>query len=74
VHVKASEAGEPISVLVGTDWLDVRSIRSPWRVDQLWWRSKPINRRYYQVAPEDGSPLTVFHDLLTGEWFMQEYR
>jgi hypothetical protein len=28
---------------------------------------------YYRVAPEDGPPLTIYHDLVSGSWFRQEY-
>jgi hypothetical protein len=57
----------------GGVWHDVRLIRHPWRVDQHWWRAEPVSRTYYRVAPEDGSPLTIFHDLRTGVWARQEY-
>ena len=52
---------------------DVQLVRRPWRIDQHWWRAEPVSRIYYRVAPEDGPPLTIFQDLVTGEWSRQEY-
>lgn len=72
VEVEASEDGVPLRVRLGT-WQDVTLVRRPWRIDQHWWRSEPVRRDYYRVAPEDGPPLTLYHDLVSGGWFRQEY-
>jgi hypothetical protein len=72
--VKSSEAGEPLAVFAGIGWLEVRLLRRPWRVDQLWWRTRPIDRLYFLVATQDGPPLTLFHDLISGDWFEQQYQ
>jgi hypothetical protein len=57
----------------GAGWQDVTLVRRPWRIDQHWWREGPISRLYYRVAPADGPPLTVYHDLISDEWSRQEY-
>jgi hypothetical protein len=49
----------------------VASIDSRWKIDEEWWREKPIIRMYYQVAAEDGRRITVFQDLTTGKWYRQ---
>ena len=36
-------------------------------------RTDAIRRDYFRVAPEDGPPLTVYHDLISDEWARQEY-
>jgi hypothetical protein len=55
-------------------WQAVSHMRRPWRIDQLWWRpGEAVSRRYFRVAPEDGPPLSLYQDLLTGLWFHQEY-
>jgi hypothetical protein len=28
---------------------------------------------YFRVVPEDGPPLTIYHDLIGGQWYRQEY-
>jgi hypothetical protein len=72
VDVEADAAGAPSRVRFGALWEDVTPSRRPWRIDQHWWR-EPVQRDYFRVAPEDGPPLTLYRDLVAGEWFRQEY-
>ena len=51
--------------------LGVASVDDLWEIDEEWWRENPIVRRYYQVTTEDGRPMTIFHDLVSGEWYRQ---
>ncbi len=51
--------------------LNVVSIDNMWKIDEEWWREKPIVRMYYQVTTEDGRRITLFRDLSTGEWYQQ---
>ena len=51
--------------------LRVASIDNLWKIDEEWWREKPIVRTYYQVTTEDGRRITVFRDLTTGKWYRQ---
>ena len=73
IEVAASSDGVPLRVRFGGGWQDVSLIRRPWSIDQHWWRGEPVRRDYYRVAPQDGPPLTVYHDLVSGDWFRQEY-
>jgi len=73
IEVEASEEGVPLRLRLGSVWQDVTLVRRPWRIDQQWWRSEPVRRDYFRVAPGDGPPLTVYHDLVSGEWCRQEY-
>jgi hypothetical protein len=73
VQVQVSDTGEPTAVLVGSTWLAVTPVRRPWLLDQMWWRSKPVIRTYYQVVLDDGPPITMFLDLTSGQWFRQEF-
>ena len=73
VEVEASNQGVPLRLKLAGAWQDVTLVRRPWRIDQLWWRGEPVRRDYYRVAAEDGPPLTLYHDLISGEWFRQEY-
>jgi hypothetical protein len=72
LEVEAGPGG-PVRLRLGGGWQDVRLVRRPWRIDQHWWRSEPVSRVYYRVAPEDGPPLTVYHDLEADTWARQEY-
>ena len=73
VEVEAGEDGSPRRLRLGSAWRDVVLARRPWRVDQHWWRGKGVSRVYYRVSPENGPPLTIYHDFIGGEWFRQEY-
>jgi hypothetical protein len=71
--VRVGDDGVPKRLLLGGAWHEVTPARLPWRVDQLWWRAEPASRMYYRVAPEDGPSLTIYQDLIDGQWFRQEY-
>ncbi len=51
--------------------LKVISVEDRWRVDDEWWREKPISRLYYRCVLEDGRGVTVFKNLITGRWYRQ---
>ena len=73
LQVEASAEGVPLRLSLGGAWQDVTLVRSPWRIDQHWWRADHIRRDYFRAAPQDGPPLTIYHDLVSGEWSRQEY-
>jgi hypothetical protein len=73
VEVESTADGLPTRLRLAGVWQDVSLVRRPWRIDQHWWRSEPIGRDYYRVAPEDGPALTIYRDHLSGGWSRQEY-
>jgi hypothetical protein len=73
LEVEAHEDGAPVRIRSGGAWHGVTLVRRPWRIDQHWWRGECVRRDYYRVAPEDGPPITLYHDLVTDEWARQEY-
>lgn len=81
IEVEASVNGAPLRARLGSalstgsgqGWQDVSLARAVWRLDQHWWRSEPVRRDYYRVAIEDGPRVTLYHDLVNGGWFRQEY-
>ena len=50
----------------------VREIVNLWRIDDGWWH-KPVSRFYYFLELEGGSRITVFHDLIGGGWYRQNW-
>lgn len=50
----------------------VREIINIWRLDDTWWQ-KPVVRMYYAIELESGSRITVFQDLLSGDWYRQSW-
>ena len=49
----------------------IAAIQDRWRLDDEWWREHPVARMYYAVVLDDGTLLTVYHDLATDAWFEQ---
>jgi len=45
----------------------VERVRDRWRIDDEWWRERPIARLYYALLLEDGTFLTVYRDLAAGD-------
>jgi hypothetical protein len=72
--VESDRDGAPLRVRLNGAWLDVTPLQRPWRVDQYWWRGEPVRRDYCRVVTENGPPLTLYRDLITDQWFRQEYR
>ena len=70
VQVEESEHGPGMIVLQGQR-AKVTSIEDVWEIVDEWWRADPIARRYYQVAVEGGTTMTVFRDLSSGAWYKQ---
>jgi hypothetical protein len=44
-----------------------------WRIDDEWWRTRPVSRLYYSLLLEDGRTVTVYRDLVSGRWFKHAY-
>ncbi len=72
VKVKIDSEGRPVSVRLGR-WLQVAAPQDRWRIDDEWWRERPISRLYHKVLLEDGREITIFHDLITDSWYRQGY-
>lgn len=73
IAAEANAAGEPTAIAWRGRMVAVRAILDRWRVDDEWWREE-IARRYFAVELAGGRRLTVYQDLVTGEWFLQPYQ
>lgn len=62
--------GTPAAVMVGRRLRGVCAVRERWRIDDEWWRT-PLARDYLTVVLQDGRPLTLYHDLVKGGWWVQ---
>jgi hypothetical protein len=67
VSVHADGDGVP-AILSGTA---VEAVREEWMVEDRWWTDRPLRRRYFELALDDGRNAVVFHDLTSGRWFTQ---
>jgi hypothetical protein len=48
-------------------------VEEVWRVEDGWWRPRPIRRTYFRLALEDSLVLTLYLDHLDGRWWTQKY-
>jgi hypothetical protein len=64
--------GCPSSVKLKKRLYKVKEIDNLWRIDDCWWR-KPAARLYYSLELESGGRITLFHDLLNGQWYRQNW-
>jgi hypothetical protein len=56
-------------VAVGRD--TVESVREEWLVEDRWWTTRPLHRRYFELITANGANRVVFCDLVSGRWFAQ---
>lgn len=71
LRVRTGAQGRPLSIRLKEGEKRVKQILEIWQIDDEWWR-KEVSRRYAALALEDGQMVTVFRDLVTGQWYLQE--
>lgn len=71
LSVEEDGDGRPLIVNHKGRIIKITSIDDLWRIDEEWWREKPIARMYYQLTAEGGGRLTVFQDLISSNWYRQ---
>ena len=49
----------------------IAAIQDCWRIDDEWWREHAVSRLYYELVLDDGTLLTIYHDLGADAWFEQ---
>ncbi len=72
IDVREGDAGRPTSIRLGKRWQAVARIEDAWRIDDEWWRERPIARLYLRVVLKDGTTLGLFKDLVREEWYKQQ--
>jgi hypothetical protein len=72
LRVEEDAAGLPAAVRLKRRQ-PVISIEDRWRIDDEWWRAAPVSRLYYNVLLASGQRLVLYKDLISGEWYEQEY-
>ena len=51
--------------------LAVAAVQDCWRIDDEWWRERPVSRVYFQVLLGDGRVMTVYRELASRRWWKQ---
>ena len=71
VVVHTDESDEPTHVRIpGKPARQVAVVRERWRIDDEWWRQS-ISREYRTIVLDDGTVITLYHDLTDGSWYVQ---
>jgi hypothetical protein len=65
--IRPGRSGTP-AALAG---VPVESVLEEWVVEDRWWTSQPLRRRYFELVLTNGRNTVVFLDLRTRKWFEQ---
>jgi hypothetical protein len=72
IQVEEDDSGLPVAVKIKQRQVII-SIQDRWRIDDEWWRAEPISRLYYRVLVSSGKHLILYKDLITCDWYQQDY-
>ena len=67
VSIRADDRGVPTAV----GDVGVESVREEWVVEDRWWTSRPLRRRYFELVLANGRNAVVYRDLVDGGWLSQ---
>jgi hypothetical protein len=73
LRVEVGEDGRPGAVHLSGCRRIVEAVLESWRLDDEWWRERPLSRLYLRLLLKDGRTLTVYQNLVTGRWAKQAY-
>jgi len=71
IRVQVDAADEPVAVQ-RRGWPRARAVtrvQDRWRIDDEWWRERPIARIYHALLLEDGAVVVVYYDVGDGTWY-----
>jgi hypothetical protein len=74
LRVEAGDDGRPTAVWLSGCRCAVEVVLDTWRIDDEWWRERPVARLYFSLLLEDGRAVTVHRDLVSGQWAQQAYQ
>jgi hypothetical protein len=72
VEVTEDSSGQPTAIK-GRRRQAIASIDDRWRLDDEWWRERPVTRLYYAVRLATGPRRVLYKDLTDGRWYEQDY-
>ncbi|MGH2925981.1 MAG: hypothetical protein ACRDK1_08430 [Solirubrobacterales bacterium] len=68
IEIRTGPDGVPSAV----DSVSVDAVREEWLVEDRWWTTKPLRRRYFELVLADGRNVVVFREpAQDGRWFLQ---
>lgn len=73
LRVETGEDDRPIAISLSNGRFAVEEVLEIWRIDDEWWRRRPLSRVYYRVLLEDGRTVVVYRDEASGRWWKQGF-
>ncbi len=73
LRVEADGEGRPVAAYLSGRRCPVEAVLEGWRIDDEWWRERPVSRVYYSLLLEDGRTVTVYRDFIRDGWLKQAY-
>jgi protein ImuB len=73
LRVEVGEEGRPAAAYLSNGRFSIEEVLEVWRIDDEWWRERPVSRLYYRLLLEDGRTVTVYRDEASGRWWKQGY-
>lgn len=70
INVLLNELAQPHVFTWQGQQHQVEAITRQWRVDVDWWRER-VWRAYYKLSTDTGLLVILYHDLLSGQWYLQ---
>jgi nucleotidyltransferase/DNA polymerase involved in DNA repair len=72
VSVETDDSRTPVAVVLGQRRA-VDAVLETWRIEDEWWRARPISRTYWRLLLEDGRTIDVYLDSVRDRWYKQAY-
>ena len=72
IEVESSEAS-PAAVRLSGHRFVVEAVQETWRIDDEWWRERPVSRTYWRLFLANGCTIDVYRDDARGRWYKQAY-
>lgn len=72
ITVQTDPAGQPRALRWRGVEHAVEQVLDRWRVNTGWWDDAPVSREYFTLTTTSGLLLTIFRDLASHEWKLQQ--
>ena len=72
IQVEEEASGFPLAVRMSQRQA-ITAIDDMWRIDDEWWRHKPVSRFYYAVLLVSGQRIVLYKNLVNDCWYRQLY-
>lgn len=69
ISVTTNAHSEPLAFIWRGRRHQIEQITRQWRTDIDWWRVR-VWRSNFKLCTDTGLLVTIYQDLLTGEWFL----